>query len=110
MSDITKDEFEKMKNLAAEQVMAFHKRNGTVPISNYAPPPKNTSPTPPITASEEDPPPLRRSSPAASLMKYLNFSEMLKNGDSLLLLGLIFLLSAEDADETLVLALAYILL
>jgi hypothetical protein len=44
------------------------------------------------------------------LIKYVNFPELMKNKDALLLLGLIFLLSSDGADEKLILALAYILL
>ena len=58
-----------------------------------------------VSASEKQ---NRRS--ANSLLRYVNIPEMLKNSDAMLLLALILLLSNEDADETLILALAYILL
>ncbi len=119
MSDFSKEDFERMKQTAAEQVMQMHKNRPDMPPfpSFVRVPTKDSRP------SENSPSPSNHSasqqnvttsavqkSRLNSLLKYINLPELAKNNDSLLLLGLIFLLSSESADEKLILALAYILL
>lgn len=122
MSDFSREDFERMKQAAAEQVLEMHKSRHDMPpfpsfvripskdkssSGNSSPPPSQVhSPKPQPQPSSSEPPKNRLS----SLIQYINLPELMKNSDSLLLLGLIFLLSSESADEKLILALAYILL
>lgn len=114
MEKVTPDDFERMKNDAAERLRKMTRRD-MPPFPNFVKIPES-SPTPTdnkqtilqpqhISVSEKQ---NKRST--SSLLKYLNIPEMLKSSDAMLLLALILLLSNEDADETLILALAYILL
>ncbi len=112
MDGMSREEFERMKQNAFESAIKTHKSR--LPFPDFVSIPKqNEEETPKIKASPTPaarPLETGRNNQVSSLLKYLNLPEMLKNGDSLLLLGLILLLSNESADETLILALAYILL
>ncbi len=116
MENMTRDEFERMKQTAFEKALQTHKNR--MPFPDFVSIPASAAEPQPI-----DPPVIPVAEPntgaqksggtkkqVSSLIKYMNLPEMMKNGDSLLLLGLILLLSNESADETLILALAYILL
>lgn len=46
----------------------------------------------------------------STAFRFINFPEVLKSPDSLLILGLIFLLLSDNADEKLILALIFIML
>ena len=70
-----------------------------------------------IPKQEELPPPKPQKNEVAptcnktnNIFKFLNFSELLKSPDALLILGLIFLLMSDNADEKLILALVFIML
>lgn len=128
MDDLTREDFERMKQTASERVMQMHRsRNGMppfpdfvqVPDMNNAAPVQAASPAgdnskaaglPPGPSAAPVPDRKPSGSRAGTLLKYINIPEMMNNSDALLLLGLILLLSADSADETLILALAYILL
>lgn len=47
---------------------------------------------------------------AYDMFRFLNLPELLKSQDTLLILGLIFLLMSDNADEKLILALVFIML
>lgn len=113
MDGMSREEFERMKNNALENARRTHK--SSLPFPDFVSIPKESDakpePLPPILPHENSVPPKSGArGQLPSLFRYLNLPEMMKNGDSLLLLGLILLLSNESADETLILALAYILL
>lgn len=119
MEDINREEFEKLKKAAAEKMREMGNRQQTNPLfPNFVRVPSR------LEKSEEEqketyreeknkerPRPIkRRGSRADNFLRYMNLPELLKDKDSLLILGLILLLSNEEADETLIMALAYILL
>lgn len=112
MDGMSREEFERMKQIASDSAMKTHKSRlpfpdfVSIPEKNEQSKPDNTPAPPPAAKPAE----ADRNKRVSSLLKYINLPEMMKNGDSLLLLGLILLLSNESADETLILALAYILL
>ena len=109
MDGMSREDFERMKSIALENARRTHK--SSMPFPDFVSIPNKTD-----TKSEPFPPqgimPPKNGARGQlpSLFRYLNLPEMMKNSDSLLLLGLILLLSNESADETLILALAYILL
>lgn len=116
---MSREEFEKLKNSATQRIREIGQRQASgspfpdfvrVPARTEKPPPKE-----PIQketkAAEEPPVPYQKTGGRlGGFLKNINLSEMLKDKDSLLILGLIFLLSNEEADESLIMALAYILL
>lgn len=119
MDELSREDFERMKQNASQRVMQMHKSRTDMPpfpsfvkIPDRADEQNEPSPAMPVAAKSEplsasDKQPNRR---IGSLIKYINLPEMMKNSDAMLLLGLILLLSSESADEKLILALAYILL
>lgn len=112
MDGMSREEFEKMKQSAVDSAIRSHKSR--LPFPDFVSIPSQTAQSTPKETSapqfSDSPPPEYKKKRISSLLRYVNLSEMLKNGDSLLLLGLILLLCDESADETLILALAYILL
>ncbi len=110
MDGMSREEFERMKQNAFDSAIKTHKSRLPFPdfVSIPKPIEEEKPQVPPSPTAK--PPESGRNNRVSSLLKYINLPEMLKNGDSLLLLGLILLLSNESADETLILALAYILL
>lgn len=132
MENMTKEEFEKLKNSAAEEIRELRERQTvSPPFPNFVKiPNRQERPTPPNKKQSDFIPPNERqedfrfSEPTPTrqppqkispnrlggFLKNINLTEMLKDKDSWLVLGLIFLLSNEEADESLILALAYILL
>ncbi|MBO7218181.1 MAG: hypothetical protein J6V50_05715 [Clostridia bacterium] len=118
MENMSPHDFERMKNEAAERMKKMTRRD-MPPFPNFVKIPDNeikesniTPPAPPpkaepIKLSAKD---KQYKSRIGNFLKYVNIPEMLENRDAMLLLALIILLSNEDADETLILALAYILL
>ncbi len=110
MEELTREEFERQKNDAAKRIRDMYKGQNmppypdfiTVPENIEAPKkteelPKNVKPSPVLPASN-------------NIFRMLNFSELLKSPDSLLILGIIFLLLSDNADEKLILALIFIML
>ncbi len=116
MDEMTREEFERLKNDAAEQMRELRdKRTGHPPFPDFVKVP--TRPQELIKEKEErvrtgSPNVVHKNKPSrlGGFLKNINLSELLKDKDSLLILGLIFLLSNEEADESLIMALAYILL
>lgn len=114
MENVTPDDFERMKNEATERLRKMTRRD-MPPFPNFVKIPESapTYPTNKQTTPEEQQVSVsekQNKRSANSLLRYVNIPEMLKNSDAMLLLALILLLSNEDADETLILALTYILL
>ncbi len=113
MDEISREEFDRLKNEAEERLRKMN-RSDMPPFPSFVKIPEKKRPLkdesspptmPPLSA--EDKHPKKR---FGSFIEYLNIPKMLENSDAMLLLSLILLLSSEDADETLILALAYILL
>ena len=104
---------------AAERVREMHKRatvggGGNSPMppapgfvrANNAPAQEGSLPA----AKTAPAPPAERKGGAARLLKMLNFKGLEIDGDISLLLGILLLLSGENDDELLMLALVYIML
>lgn len=114
MENMTPDDFERMKEDAAERLRKMT-RQDMPPFPNFVKIPETHKKAEPKKPPEQIPltvsaPDKQKKRSASSLLRYVNIPEMLKNSDAMLLLALILLLSNEDADETLIMALAYILL
>lgn len=114
MENLTQDDFERMKSEAAERLKKMTRRD-MPPFPSFVRIPENPSGQKQEQSHEKVSDGMsatdkQKTRSANTLLKYLNIPEMLKNSDAMLLLALILLLSNEDADETLILALAYILL
>lgn len=116
MENITRAEFEQMKQHASERIMQMQK-NRMPPFPDFVTIPQKPTAHPNSSQNEQpsqkEKPSAREGQPSkrfSSLIKYINLPELTQNSDGLLLLALILLLSHEEADETLILSLAYILL
>lgn len=118
MEEMTKEDFERMKQTASERVLEMHRdsKQHKMPFPDFVTRPERKEspkgPAPDHTPRHAKPEskPIGVSDRVHQMMQYLNLPEMMKNKDALLLLGLILLLSNDGADEKLILALAYILL
>ena len=114
MAEYSPKEFEKMKNEAAQRVMEMYKGSGgkMPPYPDFISLPrnqKNNETQENNEVKEEKTTTVSRAN-NSGFLRYLNFGELTKNKDGLLLIGLILLLSSDGADEMLILALAYVLL
>lgn len=115
MAEYSTREFEQMKNEAAKRVMEMYKGSGgkMPPYPDFITLPNKESPETKNEHARENTEGKSMTSKAPNhsrFLKYLNFGELTKNKDGLLLIGLILLLSSEGADDLLILVLAYILL
>lgn len=111
MAEYSQNEFEKMKNEAAQRVMEMYKGAGgkMPPYPDFISLPEHKKTEEKIEKKEEN----KASNPRqnnSTFLRYLNFGELMKNKDGLLLIGLILLLASDGADDLLILALAYVLL
>lgn len=110
MEDLTREEFEKQKSDAAKRIRDMYKGQNMPPYPDFIALPENKEIP---QKAEESTKCVRRSpiTPASNnIFRMLNFSELLKSPDSLLILGIIFLLLSDNADEKLILALIFIML
>ena len=107
MPEMSKEEFERQKSEAANRMREMYKAQGSFYPSFVALPDASPKPTVPPPKAEAV---SRPKSLPNNIFKFLNFSEILKSPDSLLILGLILLLLSDNADEKLILALVFILL
>lgn len=113
MAEYSKNEFDIMKKQAAQRVMEMYKGAG-----GKMPPYPDFISVPKAQETEKEPQKIEREVKKeiqkgqnnTQFLRYFNFSELMKNREGLLLIGLILLLSSEGTDELLILALAYILL
>lgn len=113
MDNISPEAFDRMKRDAEERMMKMRQSGMTFPSFVKLPENKETEnplPTPPPEIPKQSTTEKQLRGRFPSLLRYINLPEMLKNSDGILLLSLILLLSEESADESLILALAYILL
>ena len=112
MNEMSRDEFERQKNDAANRIREMYSGQKAPSFPAFV-----SVPSPPAVHAENEhqkevkketfPPPQNR---FGSLLKFLNFSELTKSPDALLILGIILLLLSDNADEKLILALVFILL
>ena len=110
MEELTREEFEKQKSDAAKRIRDMYKGQNMPPYPDFIAVSENSKASP----KTEKPPKHIDTQPASPLsnniFRSLNFSELLKSPDSLLILGIIFLLLSDNADEKLILALIFIML
>lgn len=105
---MTREEFEREKNDAANRIREMYKSQKPPVFPSFV-----SVPEPPVEPDKKEPPKAVFAPPermTSNLFKFLNFSEISKSPDALLILGLILLLLSDNADETLILALVFILL
>ena len=111
MQEMSREEFERQKNDAARRIREIYKGQNMPPYPDFISLPAREKE---IKTEETVPPKTPQKSPpqtvTGNLFKFLNFSELLKSPDALLILGLIFLLLSDNADEKLILALVFIML
>lgn len=115
MQDMTKEEFNKLKEESAKKMREIYKESSTPTFPDFV---VVNNKREKITENYKNEPQKKqvsanRSSPVfnpSSMLKFINFPELTKNPDSLLILGLIFLLLSDNADEKLILALLFIML
>lgn len=119
LDEISREEFEKLKNAAAEKMREMgNRQQARPPFPDFVRVPqrmKEETEAPPQNENREQREKRQLNSQklqsrADNFLRYMNIPELLKDKDALLILGLILLLLGEDADETLVMALAYIVL
>ncbi len=98
MEDLTAEQLSR----AADRVREMHRRAGSF----------NQNRNSPTNQQPQAPPPQKNIAlrPTNKLLQMLNFKNFDINPDTGLLLGIIFLLTSEGADELLILALIYIML
>lgn len=108
MQEMSREEFEKQKNDAANRIREMYKGQKQPAFPNFV----SVAP-PPAKHEKEEPKPALIPQPKRvenNIFRFLNFSEISKSPDALLILGLILLLIGDNADEKLILALVFILL
>lgn len=125
MEEMSREEFLQQKADAARRIKELYRGQNMPPYPDFVSLPKNTrqaeqhtiDPPPAVTEKEAvSPTPQVRREPQtggfmpASIFRFLNLPELLKSSDALLILGLIFLLMSDNADEKLILALVFIML
>ncbi len=121
MSEMSKEEFLRQKADAEERIRQIY-RGRDMSFPDFVSLPQNTVPKKSDFGSERenkqaDTPAKNKPQQTAptsnkplQFMRYLNLPELLKSPDTLLILGLIFLLMSDNADEMLILALIFIML
>lgn len=107
MADMTREEFERQKNDAAERIRQIYRGQNMPSFPDFVAVPK--------TQKEDIAKVQKKGQKTAgnstnNIFRFLNFSELLKSPDALLIMGLIFLLMSDNADEKLILALVFIMI
>ena len=108
MREMTREEFEREKDAAAKRIREMYKGQNSPSFPSFV-----ALPQPPEPPPEKKPSAQPVSPPEKfhqNIFKFLNFSEISKSPDSLLILGIILLLIGDNADEKLILALIFIML
>lgn len=115
MQDMTKEEFNKLKEESAKKMREIYKESSMPTFPDFV---VVNNKQEKVTDNYKISPPKKQQSQVgnspvfnpSSMLKFINFPELTKNPDSLLILGLIFLLLSDNADEKLILALLFIML
>lgn len=116
MAEMSREEFNRLKEESSKRIREIYKGHGMPPYPDFISlqkqeksiPEKKEAVSPPKKATPE----CHRSNYnwLQGMLRSINLSELLKNPESLLILGLIMLLMSDKADEKLVLALVFIML
>lgn len=122
MEEMTKEEFLRQKAEAEKRMRSLYGGKSAPHFPSFVSiseeetnsPPKGSSVLPPSDPEKPvaapGPTPRRRNLNPPELFKFINLPELIKNPDGLLILGLIFLLINDNADEILIMALIFIML
>lgn len=116
MQDMSTEEFARMKEESARKMKELYKESHMPPFPDFVT--INNKREEKVTDNYKNEPPSKsisttKFSPVfnpSNTFRFINFPELLKSPDSLLILGLIFLLLSDNADEKLILALIFIML
>ncbi len=112
--DMTKEEFERQKAESAKRIKELYRGHNMPPYPEFVS--VVTAPQPEDVEQHDRKPPeakpalSQKSTDIGGLLKCFNMGEILKSPDSLLILGIIFLLLSDKSDEKLILALIFIML
>ena len=122
MAELTKEEFDRLKDESTRRMRELYGGRTMPPYPDFISIPKGAA----QTLSDKEIPsadynsqsakgfcprsPQNNNSELLGLFKNFNISELLKNPDTLLILGIILLLVSDKADEKLILALIFIML
>ncbi len=112
---MTREEFEKKKADSAKRIREMYAGRNMPPYPDFvkvrAEQVKEEKPDKPRpTASKKMVAPPQQGFSAEGLLRSLNIEQIIKNPESLLILGLIILLISDGADQLLILALIFIML
>ncbi len=114
MAELTREEFNRLKEESSNRIREMYKGHSMPPYPDFvklekpAPPPSCNPIVKPVVTQK--PCSSNGQNPLAGILRSVNLSELLKNPESLLILGLIILLMSDHADEKLILALVFIML
>lgn len=116
MQDISAEEFNRLKEESAKRMKELYKESHMPPFPSFVT--VNSKNEEKVTENYKKPLPAKndfesRNCPVfnpSNAFRFINFPELLKSSDSLLILGLIFLLLSDNSDEKLILALLFIML
>lgn len=118
MMDLSKEEFDRMKDESARRIKEIYKGSHMPPYPSFVSLPEKAKAKEPEEANQAptpNPPEpryqnTRQSNFAGNIFRFLNLEELTKTPDTLLILGLLLLLISDNADEKLILALIFIML
>lgn len=125
MEEMSREEFLQQKADAERRIKELYKGHNMPPYPDFVSlsegrrqnSSQTIKATPPAEEKKETPQaqltrPVTQTSgfAPARIFKFLNLPELLKSSDAMLILGLIFLLMSDNADEKLILALVFIML
>ena len=116
MAEMSREEFNRLKEESSKRIREMYKGHNMPPYPDFISLQKQEKSIP-ETVQKVVPP--KKTTPEyhspnnnwlQGMLRSINLSELLKNPESLLILGLIILLISDKADEKLVLALVFIML
>lgn len=111
MEEMTKEEFDRQKDEAAKRIRDMYRGQNMPPYPDFISIPKDKEEKQNKGgAIASAPKPRQNQRLQNNIFRMLNFSELLKSEDALLILGIIFILLCDNADEKLILALVFIML
>ena len=123
MDEMTREEFMRQKDEASRRIKEIYRGQRMPPYPSFVKLPNEESQKPAVLQTESSKGQTKNSLTCASsgksagiessplnIFKSLNIQQIMRSPDSLLILGLIFLLMSDKADEKLILALIFIML
>lgn len=116
MAEMSREEFNRLKEESSKRIRDMYKGHSMPPYPDFISLQKQEKSVPQKEESVNSPQKNYHEHHHSNnnwlhgLLRSINLSELLKNPESLLILGLIILLISDKADEKLVLALVFIML